>query len=96
MTHDSDYGYIQVFINYLKQILEMIMGLFKGGATEGEGEDKLFYVMAKELYGTGYIDGSQKGRWNDELTSTIPYVLTNQMAFGVSSGNITKSLHSIL
>ena len=34
MTHDSDYGYIQEFINFLKQILEMIMGLFKGGTTE--------------------------------------------------------------
>lgn len=36
MTHDSDYGYIQVFINFLKQILEMIMGLFNGGAKKEE------------------------------------------------------------
>ena len=34
MTQDSDYGYIQVFINFFKQILEIIMGLFKGGSTE--------------------------------------------------------------
>lgn len=60
--------------------------------TEGQGDDKLFYVMAKDLYGTGYIDAQQKGRWSDELSNTIPYVLTNQMAFGVSTGNITKSL----
>ena len=30
---------LDAIINFLKQILEMIMGLFKGGATEGEGEE---------------------------------------------------------
>lgn len=39
MTHDSDYGYIQVFIDFLKQILEMIMGLFNGGAAKEEDTD---------------------------------------------------------
>ena len=34
MTHDSDYGYIQVFIDFLKQIFEMFMGLFNGGAAK--------------------------------------------------------------
>ena len=38
MTHDSDYGYIQVFIDFLKQILEMIMSLFNGGAAKEETE----------------------------------------------------------
>ena len=36
MTFDSDYAYIQVFIDFLKQIIEMIMGLFSGGAKKEE------------------------------------------------------------
>lgn len=43
MTYDNDYAYIQVFIDFLKQIIEMIKALFSGGsskddAAEGEGE----------------------------------------------------------
>lgn len=38
MTWDNDYAYIQVFIDFLKQILEMIMGLFSGGAKKEEAE----------------------------------------------------------
>ena len=39
MTHDSDYGYVQVFINFLKQIMEMIMNLFKGTPAPEEDEN---------------------------------------------------------
>lgn len=38
MTWDNDYAYIQVFIDYLRQILEMIMNLFNGGAKKEEAE----------------------------------------------------------
>ncbi|MBQ3538167.1 MAG: hypothetical protein IJA39_06255 [Clostridia bacterium] len=44
MTYDNDYAYIQVFIDFLKQIIDMIKSLFSGGAAkddeaaEGEGE----------------------------------------------------------
>ncbi len=40
MTHDSDYGYIQVFINFFKQIIEIIMGLFNGGAAKEEDTEE--------------------------------------------------------
>lgn len=40
MTWDNDYAYIQVFIDYLKQIIEMIMGLFSGGSKKEEAEDE--------------------------------------------------------
>ena len=41
MTWDNDYAYIQVFIDFLKQILEMIKSLFSGGAAKEEDtEDK--------------------------------------------------------
>ena len=40
MTWDNDYAYIEVFIGFLKQILEMIMGLFNGGAKKEETEDE--------------------------------------------------------
>lgn len=38
MTHDSDYGYINDFIDFLRQIIEIIMNLFKGGAKEEDTE----------------------------------------------------------
>lgn len=41
MTWDNDYAYIQVFIDFLKQILEMIKSLFSGGAAkEEDAEDE--------------------------------------------------------
>jgi len=40
MTWDNDYAYIQVFIDFLKQILEMIKSLFSGGAAKDETEDE--------------------------------------------------------
>ncbi len=40
MTWDNDYAYIQVFIDFLKQIFEMIMGLFSGGSNKEEAEDE--------------------------------------------------------
>lgn len=30
ITNKDDYAYIQVFIDYLKQIIDMLMKLFKG------------------------------------------------------------------
>lgn len=36
MTHDSDYAYIQVFIDFLKQIIEIIKNLFSGSAKKEE------------------------------------------------------------
>lgn len=38
MTHDSDYGYINEFIDFLRQIIEIIMSLFKGSAKEEDTE----------------------------------------------------------
>ena len=40
MTWDNDYAYIQVFIDFLKQIFDMIIGLFNGGAAKDETEDE--------------------------------------------------------
>ncbi len=39
MTWDSDYAYIQVFIDFLKQIIEMIKGLFSGAAAPEEDDE---------------------------------------------------------
>lgn len=39
MTLDSDYAYIQTFIDFLKQIIEIIKGLFSGGAKKDETEE---------------------------------------------------------
>lgn len=41
MTWDNDYAYIQVFIDFLKQIIDIIKGLFSGvsGGAEAEGEE---------------------------------------------------------
>lgn len=36
MTWDSDYAYIQVFIDYLKQIIDIIKSLFSGASKEEE------------------------------------------------------------
>lgn len=36
MTWDSDYAYIQVFIDFLKQIIDIIKGLFGGASKEEE------------------------------------------------------------
>ncbi len=38
MTWDSDYAYIQVFIDFLKQIIDMIKGLL-GGTSKEEDDD---------------------------------------------------------
>ena len=43
MTYDNDYAYIQVFIDFFKQIIDIIKNLFSGmsaggDAAEGEGE----------------------------------------------------------
>lgn len=39
VTGDNDYAYIQVFINYLKQILGIIVGLFERLKGNGTTED---------------------------------------------------------
>ncbi len=39
MTYDNDYAYIQVFIDFFKQIIEVIMGLFSGGSKKEEDTD---------------------------------------------------------
>ncbi len=36
MTWDSDYAYIQVFIDFLKQIIEIIMGLFNSSSSDSD------------------------------------------------------------
>ena len=36
MTHDSDYGYINTFIEFLRQIIDIIKDLFSGVSTKGE------------------------------------------------------------
>lgn len=36
---DNDYAYIQVFINFLKQIIEIIKGLFSGMSAGSEDDD---------------------------------------------------------
>ncbi len=38
MTHDSDYGYINSFIEFLRQIIDIIKGLFSGLSTKDETE----------------------------------------------------------
>lgn len=42
-TWDSDYAYIQVFIDFLKQIIDIIKGLFSsvssGDSNESSSED---------------------------------------------------------
>lgn len=35
---DSDYGYIETFIQYLREIIEIIINLFKGIPTTKEDE----------------------------------------------------------
>ncbi len=40
MTWDNDYAYIQVFIDFLKQIIEMIKGLFSGSSTKTEEDNE--------------------------------------------------------
>lgn len=40
MTWDNDYAYIQVFIDFLKQIIDMIVSLFSGGSKKEEAEDE--------------------------------------------------------
>lgn len=39
MTWDNDYAYIQVFIDFLRQILEMIKSIFSGGTAKEEDEN---------------------------------------------------------
>ncbi len=44
MTYDNDYAYIQVFIDFFKQIIDIIKNLFSGATSkddtaEGEGEE---------------------------------------------------------
>ncbi len=39
MTWDNDYAYIQVFIDFLKQIFDMFLGLFNGGASKDDAAD---------------------------------------------------------
>ncbi len=34
LTNKDDYGYIQVFINYLKEIIDMLLKLFKGSSDD--------------------------------------------------------------
>lgn len=40
MTWDSDYAYIQVFIDFLNQIINMIKGLFSGSSTKTEEDNE--------------------------------------------------------
>ncbi len=40
MTWDSDYAYIQVFIDFFKQIIDIIKGLFSGVAAPEEDKEE--------------------------------------------------------
>ncbi len=56
--------------------------------TDSNGE-VMFFVMAKDYYGTIAIDPDNLGRWDDSYYRLLPYKLTNQMAFGnFTAGNI--------
>lgn len=39
ITKNDDYGYIQQFIEYLRQIIEMLMKLFKGSDDEAADDN---------------------------------------------------------
>lgn len=39
LTYDNDYAYIQVFIDYLKQILDMIKDLFSGVSSKDDAAE---------------------------------------------------------
>lgn len=39
MTWDSDYAYIQVFIDFLKQIIDMIKELFSGMSSDDKAAE---------------------------------------------------------
>lgn len=49
------------------------------------GED-MFFVMAKDYYGTVAADPDNLGRWADNNSRLLPYKLTTGMAFGNYSG----------
>lgn len=56
--------------------------------TEGEGDDRLFYVIAKESYGSASPDPTNQGNWNDNHSSSIAYYLTNRLAMGTTNGTL--------
>lgn len=39
LTNKDDYGYIQVFIDYLKQIIDLIVKLFGGLGSNNDAAD---------------------------------------------------------
>lgn len=39
MTWDNDYAYIQVFIDFLKQIIDIIKSLFSGSSDDAADEE---------------------------------------------------------
>lgn len=39
LTNKDDYGYIQVFIDYLKQLFDMIMKLFRGSNDDAADDE---------------------------------------------------------
>ncbi len=56
--------------------------------TEGQGDDRLFYVIAKESYGSASPDPMNQGNWNDNHSSSIAYYLTNRLAMGTTNGTL--------
>ena len=50
--------------------------------TEGQGADKMFYVMTKEPYGLARADASVLGRWDEVDERHVAYNLTNRLAMG--------------
>jgi len=49
--------------------------------TNADGEE-VFFVMAKDYYGTVASDPENIGRWDDTYYKLLQYKLTNSMAFG--------------
>ena len=59
-------------------------------------EDGMVYVVAKDSYGSAQVDGDNLGRWDDSIDRTLPYRLTNKMAFGDSPSGIENLPSGIL
>lgn len=64
--------------------------------TEEKAGETIFFVMAKDFYGTPDVDPKREGKWTDEIVdgkTFLPYRLTNRMAFGELDGKyVNKSL----
>ena len=83
-------GYSKVELDFTSPSKTDSANVFKFGdkefivldkAVDDDGED-MFFVMAKDYYGTVAADADNFGRWDDNNSRLLGYKLTNQMAFG--------------